>query len=59
MTIVVSQRTLTDNSHVYDVIIGNVSLAAVTEADAFDMARKFRDAIIDHTNDAADVQTDY
>lgn len=57
--ILVSRRTLTDNSYVFDVVIGNLSLPAITEADAFAIAERVVDAVNNHTTETAKIVTCY
>jgi hypothetical protein len=53
--IFVVPQTLTDNSIVYDVKIGNLTFHAVTKDDAIDLAEKMSVAIEDHTNDTTGI----
>jgi hypothetical protein len=48
-------ETLSDGSVVYNVKIGGLTLNAVTESDANDLAEKISDAIGDHTVNTAGV----
>ena len=47
------ERTLSDDSKVYDVVFGNVLLPAVTLRDAESMAYQIAAAINNHSNDGA------
>lgn len=57
--ITVTRRILTDGSPVFDVRLGGIILAAVTEKDAFALADKIECAINAHTTDGAKTVTDY
>lgn len=59
MEIIVSRRTLTDNSYVYDVVIGALSVPAITERHAHELAEKIADAITSHTTDEGRVLFNY
>jgi hypothetical protein len=49
IVIFVVPKTLSDGSQVFDVHLGNLVVAAVTQDDALSMADKIRDAIDDHS----------
>ena len=55
---IVAER-LTDGSLVYNVHFRDASLPAITEKDALALADKIAAAINDHSNDEADVNTEF
>jgi hypothetical protein len=59
LVIFITCKKLTDGSKVYNVNVGNVELAAVTESDAMDLADKIVDAVNDHSVSTAGSVFDY
>lgn len=53
--IFVVAETLSDNSKVYNVVLGEHKWHAVSQGEAIELAEKIADAINDHTVDTADV----
>lgn len=51
----VTPKRLSDGSSVFDVSIGSVVLAAVTERDAEQLADKIAEAVREHTNEDTQV----
>ena len=58
-TIRIARVTLTDGSHVYDILLPAYRLSAITNQDAERAAEKIRRAIVDHCNDDAAIIHDY
>lgn len=55
MLIFVIPKKLSDKSTIYNVMIGNVILHAVTEDDAAELAGKIKNAVFDHAVDSVDI----
>jgi hypothetical protein len=57
--IFVNEETLSDGSKAYNVAIGNITLHAVTEAEAVELAEKIEEAIDSHCTETCGISYEY